>query len=146
MCYCKERIVFMSNGTKITFQLYSGREVELNEQEGILAALVVDSLEKSGIDKDLIHVVRKSDSYTTIVVRHDDHDQDLMRFKFTPRAKWVSVPIIDKNRQQYINDAMFSAQKNKRQGMWKARIENPADAVEFVPIMLDAYEHAKSLI
>lgn len=38
-----------------------------------------------------LELCRKADNYLTATI----HDQDVARFKFTPRAKWIRFPYVD---------------------------------------------------
>lgn len=53
---------------------------------------------------DDLQLVRKSDNYVSAVIS----DWDLARFKYTPRAKWISFPLVppgsEKHRFEQVED------------------------------------------
>lgn len=53
---------------------------------------------------DDLQLVRKSDNYVSAVIG----DWDLARFKYTPRAKWISFPLVppgsEKHRFEQVDD------------------------------------------
>lgn len=63
------------------------------------------------IGADDLQLVRKSDNYVSAVIG----DWDLARFKYTPRAKWVTFPISE-------------------HGTEKLRIDEPADVYNFAEL------------
>lgn len=69
---------------------------------------------------DSFDVERRSNDYITLLCG----DNDFMRFKYTPRAFWVSLRlprvVADKN----INNSLFAAQQNKKQLHWKCSIDS----------------------
>lgn len=103
------------------------KELNINEDEMVLANRVLNRLASLGLDADKLVVKQNTTSYATISYRGNSFDWDLMRFKYTNRAKWVSVSISSKERNEYENSSIFAAQKNKKQAMWKAQIESVED-------------------
>lgn len=120
------------------------REFDLTEEETHLSDLVLEVIDSSDEILDPVEVVCKSSSYTTILVRGDICDFDLMRFKFTDRTAWVSVPISKEDAEEYRHDPCFAAQRNKNQRLWKATIESPEEALQYVPFALRAFEEFKT--
>lgn len=110
------------------------KELSINEDEVTLANRVLNHLVSLGVDADKLVVKQNTTSYATISYRGNSFDWDLIRFKYTNRAKWVSVSISSKERKEYEDNPLFAAQKNKRQAMWKARIESIEDVDCFADI------------
>jgi hypothetical protein len=70
----------------------------------------------SGSDK--LKLVRKSDNYVTAIYR----GWDLARFKYTPRAKWISFPTLEAKAPKH-------------------RIEDPSNVTSFVDLLADSIAH-----
>ena len=71
--------------------------------------------------RDDLQLVRKSDNYVSAVIG----DWDLARFKYTPRAKWIMFPCVDR-------------------GSTKRRIESAEDVRDFsdeIKMSVDHIEH-----
>ncbi|WP_217952613.1 hypothetical protein [Adlercreutzia caecimuris] len=107
----------------------SNKALDLNENEAMLASMIIETLVNEGVNSDRLDIVRKSNDYATVVYHGCEWDSDLARFKFTERAKWVSVPIPNSKIEQLNNNPIFSAQKNKKQLLWKSKISAIEDSV-----------------
>lgn len=116
---------------------FDERALDLNTDEKEVAATIISTLVASGIDAPKLEVVRKSDDYATIIYHGSEWNVDIARFKFTPRAKWVSIEVPESRRSELLEHSMFDAQKNKRQAMWKSKINSIEDAR---PLAILAYE------
>lgn len=64
------------------------------------------------------NVEQRSDSYVTLLCEQND----FMRFKYSPRAFWVSLRLPVAVAKENINSPLFAAQQNKRQLHWKTSI------------------------
>ena len=73
---------------------------------------------KSVTDRDDLRLVRKSKDYVSALLG----DWDLARFKYTPRAKWIVLPVIET-------------------GAAKHRIEAPGDVAEYANQLKASIEH-----
>ena len=67
---------------------------------------------------EALRLVRKSDNYVTAVLG----DWDLAQFKYTPRAKWITFPVLESN-------------KNKH------TLDEPSDAADFANMVADSVAH-----
>ena len=67
---------------------------------------------------DKVEVQRRSDNYWTMVAGRND----FLRFKYTDRAKWISLDLPTHLREKNRENPAFAAQKNKNQRHWKASI------------------------
>lgn len=72
----------------------------------------------SVLGREDLELVRKSDDYVSVVVG----DWDLARIKFTPRAKWIVLPVLES-------------------GSKKHRIQEPGDVAEFADLIRQSLEH-----
>lgn len=70
----------------------------------------------SGLDK--LRLVRKSDNYVTAIYK----GWDLARFKYTPRAKWISFPTLEAKAPKH-------------------RIEDPEDVSSFADLLTESIAH-----
>lgn len=88
--------------------------------------------ENFGSADDLV-TKRRSREYISIF----RNDRDILRFKYTERAKWLSFAIED----HYVlpDDPRFEAQKDKNQRFWKASISSLSDLSDFDDVFCDAY-------
>lgn len=66
-----------------------------------------------------LELVRRSDNYVTAVLG----DWDVARFKYSPRAKWLMLPIVERN--------------------IKHKIGAPEDVDEYQELLLQTLEHIK---
>ena len=108
------------------------KELSINEDEVTLANRALNRFLK-----------QNTTSYATISYRGNSFDWDLIRFKYTNRAKWVSVSMSSNERKEYEHSPIFAAQKNKRQAMWKAQIESIEDVDRLTDI---AFRYIKEIM
>lgn len=80
--------------------------------------LEIFDLLRSMANRDSLELVRKSDNYVSAVLG----DWDLARFKYTPRAKWISFPTIE----------AASA---------KHKITDPSDVASFADLLTQSLAH-----
>lgn len=113
------------------------RDLDLTDEEQQIAEAAIAAFEDAIANDDVL-VVRKSDSYATIIVR-GAYDFDLMRFKYNARAKWAAVPMTNSSSKAQRDNPLFAAQKNKNQLVWKAAIELPTDALQLVPFAIESF-------
>lgn len=73
---------------------------------------------RSITNRDSLELVRKSDNYVSAVLG----DWDLARFKYTPRAKWISFPTLEA-------------------GAPKHRITEPNDVASFADLLTESLAH-----
>ena len=119
------------------------REPELTEEEKELAVRSIEGLLKSGVNEKYIRIERKSNSYATIVIV-GERPVDLIRFKYGARAKWIAVPLTRDDAKNNIDNPLFTAQKNKKQLMWKANISSISDVDKFIPFVLNRIRFIQS--
>ena len=104
-----------SNHINITTQF--DKALNANEQEIVIADHFITLIQEKCPDTPL-KLERRSENYLSLCFNR----LDLVRFKYTERAKWVSI---DADLAKVSADnPLFEAQKNKRVRHWKAKIEN----------------------
>lgn len=75
------------------------RAVDCTDEEREIYDIIRSLLDDYNLESDVLRLVRKSDSYVSAVMESsgDYGEMDLVRFKFTPRAKWIKFgPNFDK--------------------------------------------------
>lgn len=82
--------------------------------------------------KDKLHIVSNSSSYTTL--RYGI--MDLIRLKYSEKAKWLTIFMPPKVNKEYIDNDLFTNQKNKNQIHWKSFIDDSSELSNFVEICL----------
>lgn len=80
--------------------------------------LEIFELLRSMSGSDRLRLVRKSDNYVTAIYR----GWDLARFKYSPRAKWISFPTLEA-------------------GAPKHRITDPNDVASFADLLTESLAH-----
>ena len=81
---------------KIKFANYGQeREINANPEESQIAEIIF-----SEFPDEPLHLVRVSDEYVTI----KRGDWDIVRIKYTERAKWIMFPIFERKVKHYIED------------------------------------------
>lgn len=71
----------------------------------------------------LLVLERRSDNYVSLVIGYND----FLRFKYSSRAKWVSLDLPSSVASKNKDNPIFAAQKNKDQRHWKAEIASLDD-------------------
>lgn len=89
------------------------RDVNPTDEEAEIFDLI-----RSMANRDDIELVRKSDSYVSAVIG----EWDLARFKYTDRAKWIVLPVLEA-------------------GAPKHRIEEPEDVLSFADLLAESIAH-----
>lgn len=99
-----------------------GDQRELNATDGELELYetICEILEDEGCDADQLELVRKSDSYLSIVLG----ETDVARIKFTDRVKWILLP--------YVKDE-------------KIRISGTGNVNNYAAEVVEAYRTAESI-
>lgn len=120
------------------------RDLQLNSEEKEVTAFIYAMLENTQVDRDKLEVIRKSDSYATVVIRGKEYDFDLIRFKFTERIKWVSLPLSKDDRLKFQENKLFEAQKNKKQIHWKSKLQAIEELLNYKELVINAYNEGIS--
>ena len=85
------------------------------------------------LPQDVI-VERRSDDYLSVVCGNND----FLRFKLTPRTKWLSLNLPRDMRAQYENNPLFAAQNKKTAIHWKATLAGVSDIDKFKDLIVAA--------
>lgn len=85
-------------------------------------------LKKLDLDASDFKIVKPCEDYTTLQYK----ERDLFRLKYTEKAKWIKILIFPSYKNDYIDNPLFSKQKNKNQVFWQSYIENIFDYNEII--------------
>ena len=77
-------------------------------------------------------VERRSDDYLSIVCDNND----FLRFKLTPRTKWLSLNLPFDVRDQYKESPLFAAQKKKTAIHWKGALLSVSDVDKYKDLII----------
>ena len=77
-------------------------------------------------------VERRSDDYLSIVCDNND----FLRFKLTPRTKWLSLNLPFDVRDQYKESPLFAAQKKKTVIHWKGALLSVSDVDKYKDLII----------
>lgn len=140
-------ITFSVSNGEVNLSAHYGqeREVNLNDQEKLLVSVLFDILERESCDTSLLRITRKSDSYATICMQGKNYEYDIIRFKYTDRAKWISISMSHEDRLSQVNNPLFVTQKNKNQIMWKASLASMDDCYGLAPYIIHSYSYISTL-
>lgn len=114
------------------------RELNLNDDEKKFVDIVFEMLE-GDVDVSKLKVTRKSDNYATIEIQGAEYDSDLIRFKYTGKAKWISIFLSEEDRRKYVDDPLFEAQKKKTQLHWKSKMNALEELYCYKKLLINAY-------
>lgn len=109
------------------------REVSLNPIETRAIEIILNFFPPSEVSK--IHLEKLSDNYTSAFYGENN---DFLRFKFTDRTKWLSIRLSAKDMKENLSNPLFSAQSNKKQLHWKAKISDLSELDNFKTFILNA--------
>lgn len=115
------------NGVFVTSQFE--KELVMNDGEKKVAEHFI-SVIRAVAPATALSLEQRSFDYISLCVGAND----FLRFKYTPRARWLSVDIIGLCVSP--DDPRFAAQKNKQQRFWKAKIDNISDLSMFDDIVI----------
>lgn len=119
-------IVFDAESGTISIDRHE-REVCLNSEEKEFIDLVYSYLSPR-VDSSLLRLEKRSDNYTTLV--YGEYN-DFLRFRLSPRTKWLSLRLPFDVMADNMDNPLFSAQKNKNQLHWKAKFDSIEDVSLF---------------
>ncbi|MBP5298664.1 MAG: hypothetical protein J6Z09_05910 [Lachnospiraceae bacterium] len=112
------------------------KELEINKDESRIAEHFILYIINMDPAADII-LEQRSSNYISMCTK----DYDFLRFKYTDRAKWISIDVTDLDVSA--DDPRFTAQANKNQRFWKANIKSVGDLCSFDSLVYDSYLHAK---
>lgn len=94
------------------------RDLICTEEEREIYDEICSFFDDNEIDRELLRLVRVSDNYLTIKLG----EWDLVRYKYTTRAKWLSFPSIESGSNRH-------------------EIEAPEDALNLADLLVESVEH-----
>ncbi len=77
-------------------------------------------------------VERRSDDYLSVICGNND----FLRFKLTPRTKWLSLNLPFEIRDNYKESPLFAAQKKKSAIHWKASLSSLSDVENYKDLII----------
>ena len=97
-----------------------------NEDENRIIYAILDKLD---VDTEMCKIEKNSTDYTTLKYKQ----YDLLRIKYTNGAKWIKILMVNKEiKNEYMDNPLFEAQKNKNEIMWKSTIDNIDDYIDIL--------------
>ena len=126
------------NGISIEFDSRKGeavvksqfdKELNLTDDDKLIADHFIQIL-KNRAPAAPVTLERRADDYLSLCCGLND----FLRFKYTPRARWISVAVLGLDISP--DDPRFVAQKNKNQRFWKANITDLSDLDDFDDIVV----------
>lgn len=125
------------NGISISFDSENGvfvssqfeKELSMNDDEQKIAEHFIAVI-RAAAPAAPLSLERRSADYVSLCVGVND----FLRFKYTPRARWLSIDTIGLCVPP--DDSRFSAQKNKNQRFWKAKIDNISNLSAFDDLVI----------
>ncbi len=77
-------------------------------------------------------VERRSDNYLSVVCGNND----FLRFKLTPRTKWLSLNLPREIRSDYKESPLFASEKKKTAIHWKAALTSLSDVDKYKDLII----------
>ena len=96
------------------------RDLVCTEEEREIFDEICSFFDDNDLDREQLRLVRVSDNYLTMKLG----EWDLVCYKYTPRAKWLSFPTIEKRSERH-------------------EITSPDEALNFADLLTDSIEHIK---
>lgn len=109
-----------------TFEIKGAtQEYQHVKSEEEAANIIIDGL---GLDKSLFQYVKPCKNYSTIQYK----GYDLFRIKYTDKSKWIQVLMTNNVINEYKDNKLFEAEKNKNKAFWKSNINDLHDYKELL--------------
>lgn len=109
------------------------KELNASPEDLVIANHFIDFI-KSRTPAAALTLERRSEDYLSLCVGASD----FLRFKYTARARWISVDVFGLNISP--SDPLFAAQKNKNQRFWKAAIQDVSELSKFDDIVFSSFQ------
>ncbi|MCM1217223.1 MAG: hypothetical protein NC548_22210 [Lachnospiraceae bacterium] len=94
------------------------KELNINDDEKNIVQIILSFITPPEISES-IFLERRSDNYISMFCGKND----FLRFKYSERAKWISLRLPRDLAKNNIENPLFSAQSNKKQQHWRANIK-----------------------
>ncbi len=108
------------------------KELCLTPDEERLLEIVIGFLADS-VDVSMVGLEKRSNDYTSMIYGGLN---DFLRFKYSSRAKWVSLRLPAAVQKENMNNSLFAAQKNKGQLHWKSALSSLSDLETLKPFII----------
>lgn len=115
------------NGVFVTSQFE--KDLVMNDDEKEIAEHFIVAI-RAAAPAAPLSLEQRSFDYISLCVGAND----FLRFKYTPRARWLSIDIIGLGVSP--DDPRFIVQKNKNQRFWKAKIDNISNLSAFDDLVI----------
>ena len=122
-------IGYNSDKKEIFVESEFSKERKINQSE-------IDLLNKIATDIGIsdFEIVNNTEDYTTLKYK----EYDLVRLKYTDKAKWISLFLTKDDKSSNIDNPLFEVQKNKKQLFWKSNITQDVDI--YYPFIKHRYD------
>ena len=124
-------IIKYENGV-LTVKSQFDKDLNASEDDLLISEHFISGI-KSKYPDASVSLERRSDNYLSLCCGPND----FLRFKYTPRARWLSVAAL--NLDISPDDPRFAAQKNKGVRFWKANICDISDLDRFDDVVISSY-------
>lgn len=108
------------------------KELSLFADEENLLKIVIGFLADS-VDISMVGVEKRSNDYTSLIYGGLN---DFLRFKYSPRTKWISLRLPAAIQKENMENTLFAAQKNKKQLHWKSSLSSLSDLEALKPYII----------
>ena len=109
------------------------KELSMNDEE-TQAFEIFKSLLSDSVDMSKITIERRSYDYLSVFFGKND----FLRFRFSPRTKWLSIRLAFPDRAPNMENPLFAAQKNKKQSHWKSKVDSLDDLPKYKDFLVAA--------
>lgn len=106
---------------EVTIDSVFNKELNINKDEQKLVGIVLSFLSADKAKE--VRLERRSKNYITMFYKNND----FLRFKYTERAKWISLDLPYELSSTNMDNPLFAAQANKNQIHWRADLNSLND-------------------
>lgn len=124
-------IIKYENGV-VTVKSQFDKELNASEDDLKISEHFISVIRNEYLDAS-VSLERRSDNYLSLCCGLND----FLRFKYTDRARWLSVAVL--NLDISPDDPRFAAQKNKNVRFWKANIRELSDLNQYDDVVVASY-------
>ena len=89
--------------------------------------------------KNHFGIVQNSSDYTTLQY----NNFDLIRLKYSDKVRWIKIFLTKEDKVVYLNNELFSSQKNKNELYWKSIINDDKDINKYINIIKHRIDEIK---
>lgn len=115
------------------------KELSMSDEEQEALSIFQKILSET-IDLSKITLERRSKDYLSLIF----NENDFLRFKFSPRSKWLSIRLTANDRKTNIDNPLFVTQKNKNELHWKSKVSNINELFKYKEFIISACSSFKN--